>query len=383
MSGSVHDQPTKYLTSDDASPALLVLLACGFFDPSLPHEPQSTASALRPSASVSAHSPPPGPPGGSWRTLSALPPHLLLQIVYATFSDAYDIEDAREQRKTLYWLAVGLRLVNRVFYTTSMNVLRSIYLPLYDSLIRPPYTSDPFPFTSHISPPQSKLPTSQSSQSRHPSLSSLQRETPILDLFIALKVPRGRLGRRLRPPSLARAARLHGPLLPDAATCAPRGLGARIWGERGRGVHRAPARADTRGEARRRASSYAPAASYAALTQRLAASSRSSSSGSSFWRTLGGKGKARASPPSTPLPSQKVTIHPLPFSALSISFSSRRVGLVLTSGGGSSMGGTIRGAGSKRTIIEVPRMRDEALEVAARRLVWELKDWLVDGVDGL
>lgn len=54
----------------------------------------------------------------AWRTFSALPPHLLLQIVYATFSDAYDIEDAKEQRKTLYWLAVGLRLVNRLFYTS-------------------------------------------------------------------------------------------------------------------------------------------------------------------------------------------------------------------------------------------------------------------------
>ncbi|KAF7342000.1 COesterase domain-containing protein [Mycena venus] len=201
----------------------------------------------------------------------------------------YDIEDAREQRKTLYWLAVGLRLVNRVFYTTSMNVLRSIYLPLYDSLIRPPYTSDPFPFTSHISPPQSKLPTSQSSQSRHPSLSSLQRETPILDLFIALKV-REDVWADDSDLYLSRAARLHGPLLPDAHTrledlSTPTSVVLRS------------------------------AASYAALTQRLAASSRSSSSGSSFWRTLGGKGKARASPPSTPLPSQKVTIHPLPFSA--------------------------------------------------------------------
>jgi hypothetical protein len=67
-------------------------------------------------------SPPPpytkatSPPPAGWRTFSALPPHLLLQIVYATFSDAYDIEDAKEQRKTLYWLAVGLRLVNRLFY---------------------------------------------------------------------------------------------------------------------------------------------------------------------------------------------------------------------------------------------------------------------------
>ncbi|KAF7324300.1 hypothetical protein MVEN_02650500 [Mycena venus] len=107
------------------------------------------------------------------------------------------------------------------------------------------------------------------------------------------------------------------------------------------------------------------------------------SSGSSFWRTLGGEGKARAPPPPTPLPSQNATIHPFPFFALSVSFSSRRIGPVFTNGDGSVMGTMRGGAGSKRMIIEVPRMRDEALEVAARCLVWELKDWLVDGVDGL
>jgi hypothetical protein len=55
------------------------------------------------------------PATSAWRTFSALPPHLLLQIVYATFSDAYDVE---EQRKTLYWLSTGLRLVNRSFYSS-------------------------------------------------------------------------------------------------------------------------------------------------------------------------------------------------------------------------------------------------------------------------
>jgi hypothetical protein len=112
-------------------------------------------------------------------------------------------------------------------------------------------------------------------------------------------------------------------------------------------------------------------ASYAALTQRLASSARSS--GSSFWRSLSGKGKAPTPP--APRPSQKVTVRPLPFSALSVSFSLHRVGLVLTTGGGASK--------SKRTIVEAARTREEALEVAARRLVWGLRDWLVDGVDGL
>ncbi|KAJ7248587.1 hypothetical protein B0H12DRAFT_1123360 [Mycena haematopus] len=350
-----------------------------------------------------AHSPPPGPPGGVWRTLSALPPHLLLQIVYATFSDAYDIEDAREQRKTLYWLTVGLRLVNRAFYTTSMNVLRSIYIPLYDSLIRPPYTSDPFPFShSHSSPSYTPAKSPSSFQSQFPSsrssLVSLQRETLILDLFIALKVredvwaddsdlhlsraeptfadlfslmqPRARLDDLVREYGVA-----EGVLYIDRQRSGTRTPGASSVDLRASGEREGPTSVVLRS-----------AASYAALTQRIASKTPSSSSGSSFWRSLGGKGKSRAPAPPTPLPSQKVTIHPLPFSAISASFSSRRVGLVLTTGGGGSgwSGGvrTMRsGAGSKRTIVEVPRTRDEALEVAARRLVWELRDWLVDGVD--
>ncbi|KAJ7326326.1 hypothetical protein DFH08DRAFT_916859 [Mycena albidolilacea] len=272
-----------------------------------------------------ANSPPPGPPGGVWRTLSALPPHLLLQIVYATFSDAYDIEDAREQRKTLYWLTVGLRLVNRVFYTTSMNVLRSVYLPLYDSLIRPPYTSDPFPFSHTSHPPTHAKSLSMSSTqtvSPRSGLTSVQRETPILDLFIALKV-RDDVWADDSDLHLSRAESTFSDLF---SLMQPR---ARIEDlVREYGVAEGVVYID---------------------------------------RRRGGK----------------VTVHPLPFSALSVSFSSRRVGLVLTTGGGSGAGSVRGGAASKRTIVEVPRTRDEALEAAARRLVWELRDWLVDGVDGV
>ncbi|KAF8208358.1 hypothetical protein K438DRAFT_1574363 [Mycena galopus ATCC 62051] len=310
----------------------------------------------------------PSPHGGGRRILSALPPHLLLQIVYATFSEAHDIEDAR---KTLYWLAIGLRLVNRVFYTTSMNVLRSIYLPLYDSLIRPPYTSDPFPSAhSHTSPSSITL--------------SLQRETHILDLFIALKV---------REDVWADDSDLHlsrtEPTFTDLfSLLMPR---ARLEDlVREYGVAEGVLYIDRRRASGERAGPTSvvlrSVASYAALTQRIAANTpSSSSSGSSFWRSLGGKGKARARAPPKPVPSQKVTIHPLPFSTISVSFSSRRVGLVLTSSGGGGSGWLSPGSssGSKRTIVEVARTRDEALEVTARRLVWGLRDWLVDGVDGV
>ncbi len=45
-------------------------------------------------------------------TLSTLPPHILLRIVYETFSDGR----VEKQRKVLYWLTMSLRLVNRSVY---------------------------------------------------------------------------------------------------------------------------------------------------------------------------------------------------------------------------------------------------------------------------
>lgn len=57
-----------------------------------------------------------------------------------------------------------------------MHILRSTYLPLYASYIRPPYTSDPFPQSSPST--QSALPSP---------LNTGQRETAVLDLFILLR----------------------------------------------------------------------------------------------------------------------------------------------------------------------------------------------------
>jgi len=61
-----------------------------------------------------------------------------------------------------------------------MHTLRSTYLESYFKLIKSPYTSDPFPLSS----------TEASGESRDrklPSIRSLQRETEVFDLFIALK----------------------------------------------------------------------------------------------------------------------------------------------------------------------------------------------------
>ena len=45
-------------------------------------------------------------------TLSTLPPHLLLRIVYETFTEGR----VEKQRKVLYWLTMSLRRVNRSVY---------------------------------------------------------------------------------------------------------------------------------------------------------------------------------------------------------------------------------------------------------------------------
>ncbi|KAJ3976419.1 hypothetical protein EV361DRAFT_838393 [Lentinula raphanica] len=110
-------------------------------------------------------------------TFSTLPAHLLLQIVYSTFPQRdgrYEGEGKIErQRRNLYWLETSLRLVNKALYTACMHILRSTYLPAYDSLIRSPYTSDPF---------SSSVLTTSSSSDAEP----VHRELATLDLFIAL-----------------------------------------------------------------------------------------------------------------------------------------------------------------------------------------------------
>ncbi|KAJ7846421.1 hypothetical protein B0H14DRAFT_2772785 [Mycena olivaceomarginata] len=245
-----------------------------------------------------------------------------------------------------------------------MNVLRSVYLSSYTSLIRPPYTSDPFPFSQPPTYTQSLSASVAPTQTAAPrsALPSLQRETPILDRFIALKVrddvwtDDSDLHLSHAEPAFADMFSLTQPRARIEDLVREYGVaeGVVYIDRRRGGADKGPTSVVLRSDA-----------SYAAASAR--------SSGSSFWRSLSGKGKAPTPP--TPRPSQKVTVRPLPFSALSVSFSVHRVGLVLTTGGGASK--------SKRTIVEAARTREEALEVAARRLVWGLRDWLVDGLDGL
>jgi len=57
-----------------------------------------------------------------------------------------------------------------------MNVLRSVYLPSYQSFVRAGYSSDPFPLAA------------SGAQDSEDTLGTSQRETSVLDLFIAAKV---------------------------------------------------------------------------------------------------------------------------------------------------------------------------------------------------
>lgn len=211
-----------------------------------------------------------------------------------------------------------------------MHVLRSTYLPAYDSLIRKPYTSDPFPLLS---------PTSTSPTTPSPSTSpiqTIQRETSVLDLFIALKVredvwmddselhlEREESFKDLFDLSQPRSrvedlVRYYG--MREGVVCINAG---------GAGAGGIP-----------------------------------SPTGSVFGSTNGNGSSKSISKSTRPPPSPA----PIPFSALSISFSSRKVGLVLSSEGQGR---------KKRTIVEVARTRDEKLEVAAKRLVRELRGWLL------
>ncbi|KAH8830943.1 hypothetical protein DL96DRAFT_1594896, partial [Flagelloscypha sp. PMI_526] len=115
-------------------------------------------------------------------SLSTIPPHLLLHIVFYTIPHGLRPNKAllEEQRRALHWLNDSLRLVDRALYITCQHFLRSAYLPFYDSLVKAPYTSDPFPYLQEPSSSGSAYPRSP--------LNVLQRETAILDRFIALKV---------------------------------------------------------------------------------------------------------------------------------------------------------------------------------------------------
>lgn len=193
-----------------------------------------------------------------------------------------------------------------------MHVLRSTYLPVYNALLRPPYTSDPFPHA--LSGTSSAA--SYSSASLFPS-QSIQRETRVLDLYIVLKV---------REDVWTDDSELHMEreesfkdlfdLMQPRARLEDL---VREYGHRGGSV-----------------------------------TVPGTSPSSPIKTTFSEGSRSQYAPP------------PLPFTALSVSFSPRTVALVLTT------------RQSKKKIVEVARTKDETLEVSAKKLIRELREWLAE-----
>ncbi|KLO18733.1 hypothetical protein SCHPADRAFT_899521 [Schizopora paradoxa] len=282
------------------------------------------------SSSSSLVSPPPFPGRRTHARFSSLPSHILLYIVHQTMPQSdgvYDGEGKVElQRKVLYWMTLSLRLVNRSFYIACMHVLRSTYLPAYSSMIKPPYSSDPFPFsTSGYSPYSSNKLTAP--------INSEQRETQVLDLFLSVKV---------REDVWADDTELH--LEREESfkdlfdMMQPRSRLEDLI--RSYGVQAGVVSVSTRGNS-------------------VVCSSPSSASPSRT--TFGACITSSSSASQQPKPKRS---HKLPFNSLSVTFSPRSVGLVHSS------------KGVKRTIVQVNRERDEKLEVSAKRIVKELGQWL-------
>ncbi|KAI9061852.1 hypothetical protein FKP32DRAFT_1594056 [Trametes sanguinea] len=221
-----------------------------------------------------------------------------------------------------------------------MHVLRSTYLPAYTSMIRPPYTSDPFPLALPDSPFAGASFSTTASSSSPSGLSSLlptqsvQRETRVLDLFIALKV---------REDVWADESELHlereesfkdlFDLMQPRARLEDL---VRVYGSREGVVSLVTS---------------SPSASTPVVSSPTSKKGANGYADPSSARQKNGT-SSRAKSPS------------VPFSALSVSFSPRSVGLVLTT------------KERKKTIVQVPRTREETLEVSARKLVMELKGWV-------
>ena len=91
---------------------------------------EKAAPAPPPSYSAATQGPPPFPSGSRRRRrITDIPPHLLLNIVYATLPQTpyLDESTAERQRRVLYWISMNLRIVNRAFYIGASNSLVLMY----------------------------------------------------------------------------------------------------------------------------------------------------------------------------------------------------------------------------------------------------------------
>ncbi|KAK1923107.1 hypothetical protein DB88DRAFT_493812 [Papiliotrema laurentii] len=120
----------------------------------------------------------PGPPHRAPAIISSLPLHVLYRIVSLTLDpratpSRFSGDDEEERVRRLWALFRGLKGVDRRFYMVSTSILRSHFLPEYQSHLAPGTSSDPYPLTSHPS-----LTTSF--------LDHRSRETAVFDRFIAV-----------------------------------------------------------------------------------------------------------------------------------------------------------------------------------------------------
>ncbi|ESK87526.1 hypothetical protein Moror_2016 [Moniliophthora roreri MCA 2997] len=382
--------------------------------------------------------PPPPYIARSTRTapkLSNLPHNILLNIIHAAFPQSdgpleSDTKDVR-QRETLHWLQTSLRLVNISLYIACMHILRSTYLPAYNTLIRPPYTSDPFP------PSSESLEFAEDVPSRRPLLFSSHRELRTLDLFIALLTredllldstslhnprheaykdlfvllqPRSRLedlialeGKHrglvtlpddpVSPSTRTPAASVSAPSLRHSESMLSLASEATLTNSAAQTSKKSDEDMSspyvmTLPSSRSSTFHYTDASSSAlTLPQRPPNSQKKKSILSIFQSRNRKKNKAPAPaslPPSPPPRGHQIT--PVSFSNLSVSFTPRTVGLFYTppstpaSYGGSTYGSLSLShhmySGRKRLILEVPRGRDEPLEASAVALVRGLRTWL-------
>jgi len=254
-------------------------------------------------------------------TFSDLPPHIMLHVVYSTFPPTPSTQHGRptptpaelvQHRQILYWIQMCFRLVNRSTYVACMNVLRSVYLQSYQNFVRPGYSSDPFPLAT---PPGD---VKQDGKTRETPLGTLQRETVVLDMFIAAKV---------REDVWLDETELH--------------------------LEREETFKDLFDLNQPRARIEDLVRHYGTLSGSIYTAPSSS-----------------LSSPSTPTTPNGISARgSIPFHSLSISFSPRTVGIVIFSGG------------RKRTLVSIQRLPSESLEIVARRLVKELDKLRAGGGD--
>ncbi|KIK63713.1 hypothetical protein GYMLUDRAFT_241619 [Collybiopsis luxurians FD-317 M1] len=350
-------------------------------------------------------------------SFTSLPSHLLLHIVYCTFPQEDGLFEgdvkAVRQRRTLHWLVLSLRFVNRELYLVVMNVLRSIYLNTYDSLIRPPFSSDPFPSSNSAPLFQSSSVRRNSPYGSPSTLFPHHRELKTLDLFIAVlaheEVLYDATSLHLsRHEAYKDIFELMQPRSRLEDLVAEQGMKVGlITSEDGAITLTTPKlSSDTKGLENN--SHAATSSSDSIITPHTSTSTfskpvrRTKSTFSLFSAFCIGKGKRKASvnqPVSQQTQRRRASLAPLPFESLTISFSTRKVGLMyapvlphtdsqssltVTGSKSTAYGGSTYGAlgvshhsrGAKRTIVEVMRERNESLEVCAQKLVRGLRAWM-------